>query len=316
MIRKTILGALASLATVSAALAQTYPINNPVYNPQALIATQAMTATGVSAAFQNNSTPTVCLRILGPLTGLVATVQISEARAQPVGYTPTWTNVPVNLMGGTASATIQQANIVAAGLYCVDSSGLAQLRLNVTSLSTGTVNLTWSGGYGNSFIYPLNRSRATYVVSSLNLTLASAPTDFLTVTGSATTTIRIDRAECNGFGITGTGGDLVALVRSTANTAGTSTTATPISYDTTNPTTGASGLQYTANPTAGTLRGNIRTAKLNNTVNTAVSWDFGPETRTASQEVTLRGVTQVFALNGNGSGLAGTISCAIEYTEE
>ena len=329
MIRKTILGVLAGLAIASAAHAQTYPINNPTYFPQALVATQAISAVGTSTAFQLNDTPTLCFRVLGTFTGLVANLQITEARAAPVTFVPTWTNVGVQVLGGTGAVALPGvilSNITTTGLYCAEVAGAAQARLNVTALSTGTVNVTFSAGLGDKYSSTLNRQRSTYSVSVTGLVVvATTPQDFLTVTGSATAIIRITHAECSGTAATISYGNVVALTRSTANTLGTSAAITPVPHDPNDLASTATALSYTANPTAGTLVGTIRASKIflpltGTPVNAPnlVSWDFGAQNRQAVQEVVLRGITSVFALNGGGTTLAGAgnYDCSIEYTEE
>jgi hypothetical protein len=326
MIRKTTLwAALAGLAIASAAHAQTYPINNPTYIPQALVPTQAISAVGASTAFQLNGTPTLCFRVLGTFTGLVANLQVTEARAQPVTFVPTWTNTGVQLMGSNVAASVVQLQVNAAGIYCAEVAGMAQARLNVTAISTGTANVTFSAGPGSKYTATLNRQRATYSVVTTGLVVvATAPTDFLTVIGSATSVIRITHAECSGTSATAGYGNLVALIRSTANTLGTSLQLTPTPHDPTDATTAATAFSYTANPTTGTLAGSIRSARLplplNTTGNMApvVGWDFGAQNRQATQEVVLRGVNSVFALNGGGTTLPGAsaYNCSIEYTEE
>ena len=142
------------------------------------------------------------------------------------------------------------------------------------------------------------------------------------MSGSATTTIRVTHIECTGTS-TANGTSLVNLLdRSTLDTAGTSTTITPDPEDSNDPASTAVAKAYTANPTTGTLIGLIRSGFITTVAPTSstigagtLTWDFG---KNQDEELTLRGVNQLMALNGNGASYpAGTVlNCAIEYTEE
>jgi hypothetical protein len=107
------------------------------------------------------------------------------------------------------------------------------------------------------------------------------------------------------------------IKRSTADTAGTSTTATNVPYDSTSSAATAVVRGYTANPTLGTSVGPIRAIRYSATPatvpNQEIYMEFG--TRPA-QTVVLRGVTQQLCVNLGGTTVTGgIIDCSIEWTE-
>lgn len=112
--------------------------------------------------------------------------------------------------------------------------------------------------------------------------------------------------------------DLVFLKRSTADTAGTSSTPTIVKLDSQNPTSAASALAYTANPTAGTLVGNLSVYKLNCLgTSTASPEDLVIENfGYLNQGVILRGTGEQFAINLNSQTVTGgSFDIDIEWRE-
>jgi hypothetical protein len=163
----------------------------------------------------------------------------------------------------------------------------------------------------------------TYSATVTGLVPAASATDFLTVTGVAGHIVRVTRAECSGTATAAGSAAVVALVRSTADSGGTSTSPTAVAADSTDTAALAAVKAYTANPTAGTLVGNVRAAFLGLAANASavaapsLVWTFGDRS-TTRVGVVLRGANQVFALNGNGASFpAGTsLSCSVEWIEQ
>ena len=168
--------------------------------------------------------------------------------------------------------------------------------------------------------------KTTYDVVATDIAVAATPTDIFTLSGSATTTVKVQRVEVAFSETTGstTDADLLLILRSTADTTGTSTAVTGVARDSNNAAATAVAKFYTANPGGlGTAIGTIRAQKLALQTPTAsinsvdsVIWDFG--THPGEQEVTLRGATQFLCVNGNGSayGTSPSMSVAITFTEE
>lgn len=164
----------------------------------------------------------------------------------------------------------------------------------------------------------------TYTAVSRSLSPTSAnPTDIFTITGSATRTIRVTRMWVAAIQTTAASQELDIMIRSTANTGGTSTTSTNVPCDSTNPTATATVRGYTVNPTGlGTLVGIARSTKFFIPAGGTVDqeeyfYDF-TQNGTVQGEV-LRGTTQVLSLNwGNGAALTTglNLNLTIEWTEE
>ena len=159
----------------------------------------------------------------------------------------------------------------------------------------------------------------TYTASAANITAAATATDIFTITGSATKTISIKKIAINGLQTTGGQISVIMLKRSTANTVGTFTAQTAVPNDSANIAASGTVLAYTANPTVGTLTGNIHSDRV-----------FLPGAATAAdaqglfyafgdigqQAIVLRGVNQVFAINLAGATITGgSINANIEWQE-
>lgn len=162
-------------------------------------------------------------------------------------------------------------------------------------------------------------SAATYSAAVGNLVLPLLATDFFTITGSATKTIRITQLTISATGSAGANQNLILVKRSTANTGGTSTTPTAVPHDSNSAAGTATVRAYTTNPTAlGTLVGTVRSQKLfTSGVSTAaaepITWDFGTRN---TQSIYLRGTSQVLALNLSGVTVTSPLfNIFIEWTE-
>jgi hypothetical protein len=163
---------------------------------------------------------------------------------------------------------------------------------------------------------------ATYAASVVAMTPAASATDFFTITGSATKTVRVKRVSCTGASTADGSAVVQGIRRTTADTAGTSTTPTIVKYDANDAAATAVVRAYTANPTVGsttngglTRIGKLATAVLaTSAAGVPLVWDFG---QMNDKEIVLRGVNDVFALNNGGvSFVAGAaLSCEVVWTE-
>lgn len=296
---------------VAPVFSQTYPTTNPTYIPNSILAASTLTSAG-TATFQTNGVGTLYFRVAGTNTAFAATIQGTEARAG----TPVWSTLSAqNVAGGRVSS------LVTNGLYRVDAAGLAQVRVNVTSITGTNVIISASGGPGVAHVSTLPSTRSSYAATAI-VAPASSPTDIITVSGSATTTVRINKVMCSGVATSTATGTLLGVLRSTATTGGTSSAATMVRLDQNNPTASAVVTSFTANPTVGSSLGNIRASTLTMTATTSsvavtpLVWDFGNERGTS--QVVLRGAAQQFALNGNAVSFpaGSSLQCTVEFTEE
>lgn len=173
-------------------------------------------------------------------------------------------------------------------------------------------------------VTPTDGQKATYSAAITGLTVAASATDVFTITGSASTIVKVLRISISAWASSVSNRDIQLIKRSTANTGGTSTTRSAVAHDSTNATASAVVRAYTANPTVGTEVGLVRAAKLsisNQTPGNAQSqagfsvlvWDFSRP----GQAITLRGTAEVLSVNLNANTIAGSnFNIDIEWTEE
>lgn len=157
---------------------------------------------------------------------------------------------------------------------------------------------------------------ATYSAST-NVAAAAAATDIVTITGSATKSIFVTQVIVSGVQTTAGLQDVQLILRSTADTLGTSGAVTAVPHDSTDAAASATVLAYTANPTTGTpvgtfRRGYVPVAGATSVVNPLVIFDFGKR----GKPMTLRGIAQVLAVNLGGATLTGgTFDISVEWYE-
>jgi hypothetical protein len=198
---------------------------------------------------------------------------------------------------------------------------------NDTTLVGGT-DATVIGNSGNRLLVDalVSSSNTTLIDGTLNTysasaswTFAASATDIFTITGSATKTVKIRRITLSFTATSGANATVVVTKRSTANTAGTSGTPTAVPWDSTNAAATAVVRNYTANPTLGTLVGNVQTSTVyasgGGTIGSIpIILDY---TGTAQQPLILRGTSQVVGINMNGTTYTGNIARAtVIWTEE
>jgi hypothetical protein len=161
-------------------------------------------------------------------------------------------------------------------------------------------------------------AKATYHYFSAGNTPAATPTDVLTITGSATKTVRIKKIVLSGLATTA--GQYVWLIvrRSSANTGGTSTAPTPLKHDVNDPAATATLTLYTVNPGAiGTQIGTVRGGRLFHNVTTAQNdrlvFDFSTN---QDKALILRGTSDIIAINGNSVALPAGATLDVEISWE
>lgn len=184
----------------------------------------------------------------------------------------------------------------------------------VPTIPTAPVNNTYIGNVNTE------GTKATYSFGVAGLVPTAAATDIACITGSGTKTIRITRISVAGIATAASAADVLLLRRSTANSGGTSSAPALVPNDVNNAAATATALTYTANPTTGTLVGNVRAQKT--TLSTGAGaipivpsiWDF---TTNNSQGEVLRGTTQSLCVNWNGQTITGnSLDLDAQFTEE
>lgn len=214
-----------------------------------------------------------------------------------------------------------------------DSLFLTSLISNAAVVTASTVAIDWvlfynlnQAEFTNSFLGEPIRTQQpellqAYSASVVGLVVAASATDIFTITGSSSKTIRVRKIEISGTRGTATQTDIIVLKRSTSNTGGTSTTLKNVPLDSANQSSTAVVRSYTANPTLGTLIGNIKASKIpmgvaapgnaQSSIGQERIYEFG------RQSVVLRGTSEVVSINLNGQTVAGSsINISIEWTEE
>lgn len=310
-------GAIATQTYAPPAQAQTAPVTNPGYTPQATLAPMTFAATG-SQYYQVNGQGELWFRVSGSGTGLLITVAGSETRAASnTSSTATYATLPVITEGGP-----RITRIIATGLYRVNVSGLASVRFNVATV-TGTITIASVGGLGTKESAIDYQRDASYAMSASAIAPAATPTDVMTLTGNANTTISVDRVECDATA-TAVGTLKVQLNKhSTADTGGASTAGVAVPFDSTNVASSAVGAIYTGNPTLGTSLGAVSTTLLQLNPTGTTTYGAGKlfeafGNTPGEQALTLRGVAEQLAINLGGAALpAGTsMNCSIVYREK
>ena len=162
-------------------------------------------------------------------------------------------------------------------------------------------------------------TKTTYSVGLGGFTPAATATDFLSIVGSGTKTVRVTRISISGIATAAATVEIQLIKRSSANTGGTSSAATVVPHDSNDAGATAAVNSYSANPTGlGTTVGTVRAAKLNLGAAGAagvVEWNF---TTRNSKGLVLRGAAQSLNLNWGGAAVpAGTsLTIDVEFTEE
>lgn len=168
------------------------------------------------------------------------------------------------------------------------------------------------------FPVSLDGAEATYTASILGLVPASLSTDIFEISGSATKTIKVRRIRVTGTRTTSASHDTILLKRSTLNSGGTFTNPIMVRHDTNNNLATAAVKAYTANPTLGTLIGNLSADKqFLNTPNTGSSdvRDY-VLTESGAQPIFLRGINESVSINLNGVTMnGGNMDIWVEWTE-
>jgi hypothetical protein len=167
-------------------------------------------------------------------------------------------------------------------------------------------------------------SVATYAATGVGIVPAASATDIACIAGSATRVIRVQSVRVSG---SGTAISVPVLIKknASADTGGTPGTGVvlPVAYalDSTNPTSTATLVSYTANPTIpDSAAGIISSANLGlvaTTVGAAVTpyvlFDYAE--RTFSEAPTLRGVAQQICVNLNATSPTALLNVTFRWTE-
>lgn len=147
-----------------------------------------------------------------------------------------------------------------------------------------------------------------FIAASAPFTPGATPQDVFSITGSATRIVTVTKIALSTVQTTA-GMNAWALVkRSTANTGGTSGTVVAVPTNDAFPAATAVVRQYTANPTLGTLIGNVWTGRVPSPAPATVLADTLMTPLNDRQSIVLTGTTDVLALNLAGVALPAGLS--------
>jgi hypothetical protein len=153
---------------------------------------------------------------------------------------------------------------------------------------------------------------ATYAAAWTALAPASSATDIAVLSGNATNTVVVTRAFVQCTQTTSGTFTVRFLIRTTADSGGTSSTITGYTFDQNNSNTTAVStvLTYTANPTVNDGTNRLIDSQLITAVSTSATSpnDFALWQPRMGQSVILRGTAQQLAINLNGATVSGA-SC-------
>lgn len=161
--------------------------------------------------------------------------------------------------------------------------------------------------------------RQTYGAAILGLSLASNPTDILTIQGAAGKVVRVKSITLNGLSASLAAYPLQLIRRAAANTAGSFTTLNAFKHDTSDPNAAAVVNAYTANPTGlgaasgGIHAGRVVAATASNLDRVAFQYTWQND-----KAIVLNGASEWLAINMAGAALAAATTMDIDllWTEE
>ena len=233
----------------------------PVSNPTAL-----PLPTGAATDGTDGTTPPA---VLGGGTGIRGWLRsIYEKLTGSIAVTGTFWQTTQPVSGPLTAA--QTLTAVTTVTNLVQQGGVA-ISLNTGVRDTGTQRVTIATNDLVPVSGPLTDAQlrasavpvtsatppTTYGASITGLALALLATDVFVISGSATKTVRITKISFDAIQTTAGQAIIILARRSTADTLGTSTAPVAVTFDTTNAAATAVVLAYTANPTLGTLVGNV-----------------------------------------------------------
>ena len=196
------------------------------------------------------------------------------------------------------------------------------------SLAQGPVSLCYTTNNTNCIPVGVSTPLPTVILSnfytySSGISLYAGyanPTDFFSIKGSDSKTIKVTGIRLSGYATANNIIDLALVKRSTANTGGTPTIRTNTPLDSLNPLATAVVVSYAAAPTLGTLVGAICACQVELPAKSGVGgyileWQFN---HNGGSPIILRGSNEMIALNAYGTSFpAGTaLNITAQWVEQ
>lgn len=275
-------------------------------------------------------TNTVATTVVGAATTVTHLYEVSSigglqtVRARTSGVSGGTVTVNAYAVPLPSGARVVQAN--QAGTWNVNQAGT----WNVNQAGTWNVNQagTWTVQPGNTqnttpwLVSSAGGSQATYVYAISATAPYATPTDWIVIRGSGSKTIKIVRIEISGAATAATEVIFTLKKHTIANTAGTSTTPTPMKHDSNDGAATATVLLYSAAPTIDASATIWKTVRMTLAVAPAATsvtpdryvYDYGDQ---PYAPLVLRGVAQEVAINFAGAAVpaGGVYDVAITWVE-
>ena len=324
-------GALALDATLTSGITKTQDTIISGTIPAATIMQNAAVAVGVGVNLNVQGYASSIISVTGTMAA--GTAITFEASVDDI----TFVAVAAHQIGFAGNLT---TITISTGDFRISCAGYKSIRARISTYGTGTItakgyssplaghpttvnsNIIASLPIGTNTIGSVSiipSPPVTYTASITGLATGTLAGDILTITGSATKTVYVTRIDIDGIQTTASQILILMIKRSTADTGGTSTSPNKVPLDSLSAAATATVLAYTVNPTLGTAIGTTTSARV-----------FVPAAATATdaqgisilygqigeQQMILRGITQVLAVNLNSVTIAGaSININVEWTE-
>jgi hypothetical protein len=191
--------------------------------------------------------------------GMAMAAVVSQPIAGNLNATVSGT-VTANLgTGGTGATSLGKAEdaVAASGDTGVPIWGVRRDALTTSASAAADYNEMCVDRFGAQLVRTFEKHAKSYRCAMNAASLAATPTDIADLFGNATTTVVVTAIEITGIQTTGGNPEVVIAKRSTANSAGTRVAGTAVPLDATDAAASSIPGVYSANPTTGTLVGNV-----------------------------------------------------------
>lgn len=253
--------------------------------------------------------------------GTIGTItSFSQKSAWQLVYPATTFQTHITSMSSGNSSPMKAEDAAASdGFVGMGAIGVRQDTL--TSLTSANADNTWFSTDKTSSLITVDQRqhRRTYSCAFSVVPDATGATDIVEIVGSSSKTVFIHSITISGTQTTGGGVPIYIVKRSTAASGGTSTnkTITPRSTILAEGTAATAVVKaYTANPTTGTLVGNIWLGNISTPATTGDSQPYRIQFNDTGMPVKLSGTSQTLCVNLNGATVTGgTFYITIEFSE-
>lgn len=233
----------------------------------------------------------------------------------------------------TAPTQLSNTGVSANGYYRITGVGAyKQLRARMTVFTSGSATTVLNASIGTDVVGVVNTNPnnlimsesatnaiSTYGACVIGVTPATTPTDIVTLTGSATKVVTLTDMDISGTETTVLMRNFLLVLRSTADSGGTSATMAAVPHDPNDAAATATALSYTANPTLGSTIGTVwnRQFVIPATTGADSTWPQTFNFGNHGQGIVLRGTSSQAAINLNGVPFtAGSMNFCIRWTEQ